>query len=211
MHTLQTNPQQFVYQATVPLPHTLDEYRLHTSYAKDSSFAAKAVRPALIIAFSIGAVLVGMHYFSSDDDNAQTDTVSTRPALRTPAMPSAPATRTLPMPTEAPVAKAPAVIEPASSTAKSAEVNSMPLAAPGKNAGSESTKPVKAKSSVAAKVPAPTAKKIEPIPVVAPLELIPPQQDVAPTPPPVPAPNPVVDPPQPTPAPVVPPVEPTKL
>ena len=210
MHTLQTNPQQFVYQATVPLPHTLDEYRMHTSYAKDSSFAAKAVRPALIIAFSIGAVLLGLNYFHSDDDNAQTDTVSTSPALRTPAMPSAPATRSLPMPAEEPIAKAPAVIEPANSTTKPAEVNSAPLGAPGKHASSESTKPVKAKSSVAAKVPATTAKKIEPIPVATPLELIPPQQDVAPTPPPVPAPIPAVDPPQPTPAPVTPPVEPSK-
>ena len=105
MHTLQTNPQQFVYQATVPLPHTLDEYRMHTSYAKDGSFAAKAVRPALIIAFAVGAVLVGMHYFNSDNDATKTDTVPTSPELRTPAMPSAPTTRTLPMPAEEPVAR----------------------------------------------------------------------------------------------------------
>lgn len=206
MQTMQTNPQQFVYQATMPLPHTLDEYRMHTSYAKDSSFAAKAVRPALIIAFAIGAVLVGMHYFNSANDAAKIDTIPTSTDLRTPAMPSAPTTRTLPMPAEEPVAKAPAIEQ-----TKPVEVNSTPLAAPGKNAASESTKPVKAKSSVAAKVPATTAKKIEPTPVVAPLELIPPQQDVAPTPPPVPAPIPVADPPQSAPAPVVPPVEPTKL
>ncbi len=207
MHTLQTNPHQFIYEATVPLPHTLDEYRMHTSYAKDSSFAAKAVRPALIIAFAIGAVLVGMHYYNSNNDAAKTDTVSANPNLRTPAMPSAP----LPMPAEEPTTKVPAVIESASSTAKSAEVNSTPLTAPGKNAGSESTKPAKARSSVTAKVPATTAKKIEPVPVVTPLEPVPPQQNVAPAPPPVPAPVPVVDPPQPTPAPVAPPVEPSKL
>lgn len=211
MHTLQANPQQFVYPPTLPLSHTLDDYRMHSNYVADSSFAAKAVRPVLIIAFATGAVLVGMNYFKSDTDAAYTAPVTTSHELRNPATASVPTARTPALPPAAPIEKATPVIEPASLPAKAAVPNSVPLAVPVKKISVESTKPVKAASKGTVSVPTTTAKKIELIPVVPPIEIAPPQQDAAPVLPPSPAPIPVVDPPQPKPAPDVLPVEPPKL
>ena len=203
MQTLQTSPQQFSYQATAPLPYTLDDYRImHSNYDTGGSFSAKAMRPALIVAVVIGAAFVGMNYFS-EHDAAKTDAAATAPAPRIPTTASAP------MPTEAPAVKAPALIEPMSSPIKQTELNSLPPVGAGKNSSSELTKPAKARSSTAAKAPTVTAKKITPIPVAPPIEFTPPQQEAAPTP--APAPIPEVAPPAPTPAPDVPPVEPPKL
>jgi hypothetical protein len=189
----------------MPLPNggTLDDYRMmHSNYDTGGSFSAKAMRPALIIAVAIGAAFVGMNYYS-DRGAATTDTAVVAPAL------SVPSPAFVPTPTEMPAVTAPAAIEPMSSPIKQTELSSLPPAGQSKNSSSELTKPVKAKSSVAAKAPSPTAKKITPIPVEPLIEFTPLKQEAPPSS--APATIPEVAPPVPAPAPDVPPVEPPKL
>lgn len=205
MEAIQANPQQFSYQAAIPTPRTLDDYRvMHINYDSGGSFAAKAVRPALIIAFAIGAVIVGMKLYSDHAAvNTDMDAIHSTGGATTSASVGAASRATMPT---VPAASAPVVTEPLRTPNNSTLLTPAPLPAAANNAIVEPLKAVKSKSSVTAKSTPPLAKKIAPIPETPTTELTPLKMDAAPAP--VVAPE--EKPPVPTPAPDVPAVDPAK-
>ncbi len=218
MQTVQTIPQRFDFQSTLPLSRTLDDYRMmHVNYGTGGSFSAQSMRPALITALVIAAVggLAMWKYSDTEHTAEKANAAVTVPDPSVPATASVPATRNVPLRADAPTAKDSPTTDPLKTMTKSEEANSMPLAGQGNNHSSESLNPVKAKSSVAAKSAPIAAKKAAPIPrpmEVTPQPSTPAPEAVVPTPP-APAPAPVTideKPVLPTPAPMVPPPEPTK-
>ena len=219
MQTIQTNPQNLSYQTGVPMPGTLDEYRLvHDNYATSGSFSAKSMRPVWIAAFVmavIAAVAIGTGAFSDDDAVAvpKVNTAALGPDRSVPPASSVPATSNMPAATVAPAAMDSPATEPLNPLTKSTESNSMPMAGHGNNHSSESMNPVKAKSSAPAKSAAVSPRRIAPAAATV-YEITTPQEATPPAPisPPAPVPPVVIEekPVVPAPAPRVEPTEPPK-
>ena len=209
MQTAQMNSPRFSFQTPVPVPGTLDNFRVvHDNYASSGSFSAKAMRPVWIAALLIAAgagIAFGVNTYS-ENSAAKTESAAIAADPSVPAASSVPATSNMPMAAEAPTAKDSPVTDPLKPLTKSQEANSMPLAGHGNNHSSESLNPVKAKSSVAAKSAPVAPGKAAPALITPANEVAPLPLETAPPSPPAPA---IIEPlPVPAPAPITPPVEP---
>lgn len=202
------------YPPTVPLLHTLDDYRMFpASRDPGGSSSAKSMRPLLIIAV-IAAAGAGI-WFGVNAYSERVDAGNRAAALA--ANPGVPPRAAVATPTPAPL------IEPAGSLTKSQEANPVPLPVPSNAPVIASTKPAKANSSVPVKAASAPAKKVAPEPIAPLVVVVPPPQELPPTPisapapilvaDPIPAPSPppIAERATPAPAPVVPPPDQPKL
>lgn len=211
MHSAQISATPFSFQATVPIPHTLDDFRIvHDNYDSSGSFSAKAMRPVLIAALLIaaGAGIAAWMGMFSENDGVEISKATIAPGS---AAPSAATTKSI-APPAAPVAAAkdsPAPETP-NAVSKSEALNAMPPTPT--TVRSQTVPPVKAKGNEAKSVLAP-AKKVAPLAVTPANAVAPLPQEAAPPIPPAPIveEKPVVPAPTPAPAPEVPQVEPPKL
>ena len=209
MQSAQMSATPFSFQSTVPIPNTLDDFRIvHDNYDSSGSFSAKAMRPVWIAALLIaaGAGIAAWMGMFSETDGVEISKATLAPGSAA----SSAATTNRIAPPAAPASAA--KDNPAATTLNASPgteaANAMPSAPT--TIRSESNNPVKAKSNAAKSVSAP-AKKVAPLPVTPANAVAPTPQDAAPPSPPAPIveEKPVV--PTPAPVPEVPPVEPPKL
>lgn len=204
MHTIQTSPTQFNYQATASPAHKLEDYRVVQGEYK-GSFSKKPMRlllsGALVLAV-FGGMALGVSMYS-DHNTAKNTTPASAQDRSVPMGPASMANSDIaPV---APAAKVAAAIEPVAAPAKMDAPVAVPLTPKVNRATPASASPSKPVMRAPIKPIAPVTEMIAP-----PLETAPP---VPPTPPfveekPVVAPPPAIEP---TPTPIVPLVDPPKM
>ena len=211
MHTIQTSPTQFNYQATALPAHKLEDYRVVQGEYK-GSFSKKPMRlllsGALVLAV-FGGMALGVSMYS-DHNTANNNTPASAQDRSVPmgsaSMPSSDIAPT------APVAKVAAAGEMVAAPAKLDEPVAVPVTPKVNRAAPASVSPSKPVTRAPIKADPVPIKPIAPVTemIAPPLETAPP---VPPTPPfveekPVVAPPPAIEP---TPTPVVPLVDPPKM
>lgn len=201
MQTAQISSPRFSYQATVPAPRKLDDFRVvHEDYA--GSFSAKSRSPLLLAAIVIAAIAgvgVGAYKYSGRDAEK----------LHTAALSH---TVSVPIPTETAPAPSNRLAEPLNPPGKSQEINP---ASPVGQATSENTNaknPANARNALPARSASAPTRSTMTVPPVRSQVVVPTPQEVPPMPIPTPA-RPIIEEPpvMPSPEPIVPPAEPPKV